>query len=87
MLWGFLMLKWNWYSAYWAAWFVLGFGVMEGWTLATNPVNTLSYQVWHLEGIGLRGLAQNPLNWSFGHYAIAVGMLWLVGHFVGGLWR
>lgn len=82
------MLKWNWWSFYWIfVWFGLGFGIPEGYALATDPRNTLSYQVWHLEGFGLHGLWQNPLHWSAGHYFIAVGMIWLLGHFVGGIWR
>lgn len=82
------MLKWNAWSFYWIfVWFLLGFGLPEFIALRKNPEDTLSYQVWHLEGWGLRGLAQNPLSWSFAHYLVAVGMVWLLGHFVYGLWR
>ncbi len=81
-------MQWNGWSWYWiAGWFGLGFLIPELYALATNPKNTLSYQIWHMEGIGLSGLAQNPANWSFGHYMIFAMMVWLFGHFVFGLWR
>jgi hypothetical protein len=82
------MLKWNGWSFYWiVVWFGVLFLGPELYAIFTNPKNTLSYQVWHLEGMGLKGLAQNPLNWSFGHYVVFAGMVWLIGHFVFDLWR
>jgi hypothetical protein len=82
------MLKWNWWSFYWIVlWFGLGFLGPELWALWRYPQNTLSYQVWHLEGMGLKGLAQNPLHWTFAQYAMFCGVVWLVGHFTDGLWR
>lgn len=83
-----MSLKWNWWSFYWIiVWFGVLFLGPEIWALKNDPRNTLSYQVWHLEGFGLTGLAQNPLHWSFAHYVVAAGVVWLVGHFVFGLWR
>lgn len=76
-------MRWNGASLYWLVWVFGGFFAPELYWVFTNPKNTLSYQVWHLEG---------PLNrWSFGHYAIAVLVVglavFLVGHFVWGLFR
>lgn len=82
------MLKWNAWSFYWIIiWFGCLFLGPELYALWKNPQNTLSYQIWHLEGMGLKGLAQNPLNWSFGHYAMAAMMIWLAGHFIFRLWH
>lgn len=43
------MNGWSWY---WVAWIALGFGIPEGWALAHNVKNTLSYQVWDAESFG-----------------------------------
>lgn len=43
------MNAWSWY---WVNWLLLGFGVPEGYALANNVRNTLSYQVWDAEQLG-----------------------------------
>ena len=68
------MNGWSWY---WLAWLVAGFGVPEGIALATNPRNTLSYQVWNLEGTG-------P---TFNRFFIGAGLLWLLLHMVFRLFK
>jgi hypothetical protein len=73
--------KWDAASVYWALWLGVGFLVPELYWLFKNPVNTLSYQVWRMGQVG----SGHP--WTFAHYFIAVFMLWLLGHFVLGLWR
>lgn len=84
-------MKWNLMSVYWVlVWFALGFGIPEGIALATgHPENTLSDQVWHIEGLGQNGQSQfmNPAHWTFGHWFVFCGMIWLLGHFVDHIWR
>lgn len=66
-------MKWNWISLYWLAWIVLGFCPMEFWALATGQTqNTLSAQVWKLEGNGA----------TFARYFIAAFIIWLFFHMV-----
>lgn len=66
-------MKWNGFSVYWLFWIVGGFCVPEFWALATgHPENTLSYQVWHLEGTGM----------TFARYFVAAFLLWLLIHMV-----
>lgn len=68
-------MTWNGWSIYWACWIAFGFGIPEGVALATgHPENTLSYQVWHLEGNG--ATAYRYFVFSF--------CLWLLVHMV---WR
>ena len=64
-------MKWNLYSLYWAAWLVVGFLAPELYALSTDHNNTLSAQVWHLDGHGL----------SFGRYFVSAFTLWLWLHF------
>lgn len=73
----------NGWTAYWAFWLFGGFLGPELYAVFTNPKNTLSWQVWRLEG---------PLNrWGFDHYAVSVLVVglavFLVGHFVWGIFR
>lgn len=63
---------WNGWSLYWALWIGVGFGIPEGYAIAHNVKNTLSYQVWHLDGNGL----------TFGRYCVAAFCVWLLLHFV-----
>lgn len=75
-------MRWNAWSIYWVVWFLAFLGP-ELYALFTHPANTLSWQVWHVEG---------PLNeWNFAHYAVSVLVVglavFLVGHFVWGLFR
>lgn len=81
------MLKWNLWSVYWlAVWFGLGFLGPELYAFFTNPKNTLSYQVWHLEGLDFAHLFSID-TWSFGHYVVFALMIWLTLHFGFGLFR
>jgi hypothetical protein len=65
------MSGWFWY---WVAWFVVGFGVPEGYAIYRKRTgDTLSGQVWWLER------KFRPL-WL----VVAVGMAWLTMHFLGG---
>lgn len=64
---------WNGWSIYWVIWLLVGFGVPEGIALASGrPKNTLSYQVWHLEGTGA----------TFARYMVFAFLLWLLIHMV-----
>ena len=85
---------WNAWSWYWLAWFVVTFPVAflvpEMIALASrHPENTLSAQIWRLEGF-LPGHAGPVWNWTALHILIggvlAVLLLWLIGHFVLGIW-
>jgi hypothetical protein len=68
-------MKWNLWSLYWSVWLFLLFGVPEGIALATgHPENTLSDQVWHLEGTGA----------TFWRYVVFAVLFWLLIHMV---WR
>lgn len=68
-------MKWNLWSLYWLGWIVVGFIPAETWALATgHPENTLSDQVWHVEGTG--ATAMRFFVFSF--------LLWLLIHMV---WR
>lgn len=73
--------KWDYASIYWAVWLGVGFLGPELYWLATKPVNTLSYQVWRLTGVGQGD------SWDFARYFVAVFMIWLTAHFVFGLFR
>lgn len=84
---------WNGFSHYWLVWLVAAFAtfiVPELYALVSgHPENTLSAQVWRLEGI-LNGNA--PLvNWTAVHFLLggmfAVIFVWLIGHFALGIWR
>lgn len=66
-------MNWNGWSLYWLAWIALGFLVPELYALITgHPGNTLSYQVWHLEGKGA----------TFARYFVGAFLLWLLIHMV-----
>jgi hypothetical protein len=71
-------MKWNIWSLYWLFWMVVGFGVPEGIALGTgHPGNTLSDQVWHLEGTGA----------TFWRWVICSMLTWLVLHMTFHLFR
>lgn len=75
---------WNGWSVYWfAVWFALGFCVPEFYVLARGePQNTLSDQVWRLEGnFG------PPWTWTFAHFFIAAFFIWLAFHMIAHIWR
>jgi hypothetical protein len=66
-------MRWNWASIYWLCWILIGFCPMEFGALATgHPENTLSYQIWHLEGHGA----------TFARWFVASFLLWLLIHMV-----
>jgi hypothetical protein len=74
---------WNLWSVYWlVVWFGIGFLGPELFALFTgHDENTLSFQVWRLSGLGQSG------GWTFAHFFIAAGMVWLLFHFVFGWFR
>jgi hypothetical protein len=84
---------WNFASHYWLVWFIASFGaflVYELYQLAIgHPENTLSAQVWRMEGILNRNY---PIaDWTAVHFLLGgmfiLTFLWLGGHFVFGVWR
>lgn len=84
---------WNAWSWYWLAWFVFTFPVAffgpELYALLSgHPENTLSAQIWRMQGF-IPG--QSIVNWGAVHFLIAgilgVLLVWLFGHFVLGIWR
>lgn len=83
------MNGWSWY---WTGWF-FGWTAMfmgpEFYALATgHPANTLSANVWRLEGF-LPG--QDVMHWTAVHLlftaCLIVFFAWLIGHFGWGIWR
>jgi hypothetical protein len=84
---------WNGFSHYWFVWALVtffSFIVPEVYALASgHPENTLSAQVWRMEGI----LNTNaPLvNWTSVHFLLGgmfiLTFVWLIGHFTFGIWR
>lgn len=78
---------WGWY---WIFWFFLGFGIPEAYGLLRNTLDTLSWQFWGLEKINF-GHPLDFADWSWLHYLIGImlliGLAWLFGHLVLGIWR
>lgn len=82
----------NGWSRYWLAWFAVSFTafiVPEAVALVTGHVeNTLSDNVWRLEGVGTSG---SVWHWTALHVllggSLAVVLVWLIGHLVFGIWR
>lgn len=71
-------MHWNGWSIYWSIWLFLLFGVPEIYALATgHPENTLSFQVWHLEGTGA----------TFWRFFICAFLVWLLLHMVFRIFR
>lgn len=61
-------MKW-----YWLVWIAIGFGVPESIALIRHRTqDTLSAQVWDLEGHG----------WTATRYAVLAFLVWLLIHFV-----
>jgi hypothetical protein len=76
--WNWNTQGWNWVSVYWLLWIVVGFLPMELDSLLTGRSwNTLSDQVWRLEGDG-------P---TIPRFVVGAFMVWLTGHFCFKLWR
>lgn len=70
---------------YWAAWLLLGFGIPEGYALASKrPRNTLSDTVWHWFDVTP---GPTPVYARLGTYILAAFLVWLLGHLAFGLWR
>jgi hypothetical protein len=66
-------VKYNWWSLYWLVWVVVLFGVPEFWAiLSGHDENTLSYQVWNVEGQGS----------TLARYFVASFLVWLFLHMV-----
>lgn len=66
-------MSWNLWSLYWLLWLLIGFLAPECYALFTgNNQNTLSDQVWHLEGNGA----------TFFRFFIGAFCVWLTLHFV-----
>jgi hypothetical protein len=83
---------WSWYWLWWAI-LALGGGFLgpELWALFTgHPENTLSAQVWRIEGL-TPGEPLDVTAWTFAHVALGglfmLLFLWLIGHFVFGWWH
>ena len=69
---------WNWASWFWVAWIALGFFPLELWALFSgNDQDTLSDNVWRLEGTGA----------TFFRYFVAAFLVWLFFHMVYGWFR
>ena len=75
---------------YWLTWFFGGFGVYEAWGLIFNTQDTLSWQFWGLEHIDFKDpflfASWTPLHWLIAA-VVTVGLVWLEGHIVLGIWR
>jgi hypothetical protein len=71
-------MTWNYWSLYWLVWLFFGFFLPEMYCLATgNSQNTLSDQVWHLEGTGA----------TFFQWVVGALFLWLFLHMTFRLFR
>ena len=75
---------------YWLVWFAVSFGafiVPEVYALCTNARNTLSWSLWDLEQFTP---GQTIAHWTAVHFLVGgvlfVTLLWLIGHFVFGIW-
>lgn len=83
----FRITGWGWY---WIAWAALGFGVPEGYGLAVNTQDTLSWQWWGIEHIDFThpfDFAEwTPVHWATG-LVLLTFVIWLGGHLVFGIWR
>ena len=79
----------TWFSLYWLGW-LIAFIVPELYWVFTNSANTLSSEVWSIEGLNLAQPFDFPM-WSATHWSVAVLVwllfLWLSLHFPFGLLR
>lgn len=69
-------MKW-----YWILW-ILAFAIGETLGFFIHG-GTFSEFIWNIEGY-VKG--QRLTQWSFGHFAIAIGSLWLFFHFAFRMW-
>lgn len=78
---------WGWY---WLFWSFIGFGVPEGYALATNTLNTLSWQIWGIEHENFAHPFDfadwTPIHWGLSIFFL-LGFLWLFLHMTFGLLR
>ena len=79
----------TWFSLYWLGW-IVAFLVPELYWLAVNSANTLSEEVWSIEGLN-KAQPFDLAMWSDTHWAVAVIVwllfLWLTLHIPFGLFR
>jgi hypothetical protein len=79
----------TWFSLYWLGW-IVAFLVPELYWLAVNSANTLSEEVWSIEGLDKAQPFDFPM-WTATHWGVALlvwGLfLWLSLHFPFGLLR
>jgi hypothetical protein len=79
----------TWFSLYWLGW-IVAFLVPELYWLAVNSANTLSEEVWSIEGLNKAQPFDFPM-WTSVHWAIALTVwllfLWLSLHLPFGLLR
>lgn len=79
----------TWFSLYWLAW-LIAFIVPELYWVFNNGANTLSDEIWSIEGINLAQPFDFPI-WTATHWAVAITVwllfLWLSLHFPFGLLR
>lgn len=82
-------MKLTWFGLYWVGW-LLAFLIPELYMVVTNPANTLSEEVWSLEGLN----THQPFDfamWTGVHWAVAIVVwglfLWLSLHLPFGLLR
>jgi hypothetical protein len=79
----------TWFSLYWLGW-IAAFLVPELYWLAVNSANTLSEEVWSIEGLNKAQPFDLPM-WTATHWAVAVVVwllfLWLSAHLPFGLLR
>ena len=78
------------FSWYWLIWAIIGFFPVEIYGLIRNSQDTLSYQIWHLESINL-GDPWIFSQWTWVHWTLGAvwffGFIWLMGHFIFGIWH
>jgi hypothetical protein len=71
-------MQWNGWSVYWGLWILIGFFVPELYALFSgNHQNTLSDQVWHIEGQGATCF----------RYVVGCFCAWLFFHMTFGMFR
>ena len=79
----------TWFSLYWLGW-ILAFLIPELYWLAVNSANTLSEEIWSIEGLNKAQPFDFPM-WTATHWAVALLVwalfLWLSAHFPFGLLR